>query len=83
MKTCLFCGVMISPHPMHKETTGICAKCFREQYAAAGGDPSTIPDDATTDSGRPKLKGKHMVVTKSPEQKTIEQRKKNRSTAGW
>jgi hypothetical protein len=71
---------MISPHPIHRDIGGICSDCKNDMFAPLG---VTFDPDPTTDIGRPKLKGKHMIVTKSPEQKAIEQRKKNRSTAGW
>jgi|GEM_PF-6893035 len=80
MKICTICGNMISPHPMHRDIGDICADCKNEMFAPFG---LTFDLDPTTDHGRPKLKGKHMIVTKSPEQKEIEQRRKNRRTAGW
>lgn len=66
MKICLECGSMISPYPMHKEETGICDDCF--------GLGSTNP----VDHCRPKIKGKHMIIEKSPEQIGVENRRKQR-----
>lgn len=61
MKICFMCGAMISPYPMHKMEKGLCEDC--------GGEPET-------DTGRPKMKGKHMVVQKSQAQILMEKRKK-------
>ena len=61
MKECLECGAMISPYPMHGKKYGICAEC--------GGHDEE-------DHNRPKIKGKHMIIEKTPEQKAQEQRNK-------
>jgi hypothetical protein len=54
---------------MHKDETGICEEC-----AADRGFSVNNP----TDNSRPKIRGKHMVIQKSPEQKAVEQRQKSR-----
>lgn len=84
MKVCGKCGAMISPHPMHRNTTGICAECYNDNlrmFAGAMG-MTKIPDHLLevdeVDNGRPKMRGKHMVMRKSSEQAAIEQRQKDR-----
>ena len=64
MKICMECGAMISPYPTHGTKRGLCSDC--------GGQDEYDPN-------RPKIKGKHMVIEKTPEQK--EQEKKNKLTA--
>lgn len=69
MKVCLSCGSMISPYPMHKEETGICEDCFKDMG---------IDHKNPVDNNRPKIKGKHMVIEKSPGQIEAEKRSKQR-----
>ena len=69
MKTCLLCGAMISPYPIHKEETGTCSDCLRD-LGVRNVSPDPVDDD------RPKIKGKHMIVKKSQAQTMMEKRKK-------
>jgi len=71
MKVCLHCGSMISPHPIHKTESGYCATCARELGFSC-------PDDPVTDGGRPRMRGRHMVIKKTPAEIEIERRRKER-----
>jgi len=68
MKICMFCGEMISPHPLHKTEKGICATCTKEHTG--------IDVEDEIDTGRPKMRGKHMVIKKSQAQILMEKRQK-------
>jgi DNA-directed RNA polymerase subunit M/transcription elongation factor TFIIS len=70
MKICMFCGAMISPHPMHKQEKGTCDDCLKDFGISERIDPNPV------DNGRPKMRGKHMVVQKSQAQIMMEKRKK-------
>jgi len=59
---------MMSPYPIHKDTTGFCADCARDMGI-------NVPDDPVN-TNRPKIRGKHMVVQKSQAQIMMEKRKK-------
>lgn len=69
MEICMRCGTMISPHPLHKTKSGLCADCMRDLGV-------NVPDDPVNDGPRPKLKGKHMVVQKSQAQLLMEKRQR-------
>jgi hypothetical protein len=63
MKTCLECGAMISPYPMHRDESGLCDEC-------GGNNP--------VENNRPKIKGKHMIICKTQEEKDIAMRQRSR-----
>lgn len=54
---------MISPYPMHRDESGLCEDC-------GGNNP--------VDNNRPKIKGKHMIIRKTQEEKDIATRQKQR-----
>jgi len=89
MNICAKCGAMISPHPMHRNTIGICAECHNENLSmvAQAMGIKKIPEHLLAqdeiDNGRPKMRGKHMVMKKSSEQAAIEQRQKDRRIARY
>ena len=83
MKICMHCGAMISPHPMHREVYGVCAACHNETLEMVGKAMDVkIPDHMKArdeiDNNRPKLRGKHMTIRKTPAEIAIEQRRKAR-----
>lgn len=82
METCLHCGAMISPYPMHKNKIGVCADCQNEttQMITSAMGIKEIPDHLVAhdkiDNNRPKLKGKHMVMHKSQAQILMEKKQR-------
>jgi hypothetical protein len=82
MKICLHCGAMISPYPMHKTEKGICADCHNETISmvASAMGVKEIPNHMLAkdevDTGRPKIRGKHMVIQKSQAQILMEKRQR-------
>jgi hypothetical protein len=89
MKICFHCGAMISPHPMHRDISGVCADCHNEALSmvASAMGMKEVPEHLLAkddiDNGRPKMRGKHMIMRKSSEQKAIEDRQKNRRFARY
>ena len=73
---------MISPYPMHKQKKGICADCQNEttKMIASTMGVKEIPErllvQEEIDNGRPKIRGKHMVIQKSQAQILMEKRQK-------
>jgi hypothetical protein len=83
MEICLHCGAMISPHPMHRTIKGICADCHNDTLGmVADAMGMKVPEHLKAvdeiDTNRPKLRGKHMVIRKTPAEIAIEQRRKER-----
>jgi hypothetical protein len=84
MKVCLHCGAMISPHPMHREVPGICADCHNEtlDMVTSAMGMKTTPEHLKAvdeiDTNRPKLRGKHMMIQKTPAEIAIEKRRNER-----
>jgi hypothetical protein len=77
---------MISPHPMHKTVWGICSDCHNENLemvANAMGikdvpEYMKAPADPVIDGGRPRMRGRHMVIKRTQAEIEIERRRKER-----
>lgn len=76
MKTCLRCGSMISPHPYHKDEMGLCDDCKADDEKVLGFAPGTFGRQGI-DQNRPKKRGKHLVMEKTPAEREIEQRQRD------